>query len=120
LKALPFDRQEVKVDATMNYRKRGLRYFSGFDFALTAAYRVKNSEPNDIDVAFIFPIELNKSQVLLSELKFQVDGKDAELDLGKGGNRLMWTGRIAKGASAASASRPFAASSTRKPACASA
>jgi hypothetical protein len=99
LKKLPFDRQEVKVDAKMNYRKRGLRYFSGFDFALTAAYRVKNTEPNDIDVAFIFPIELNKSQVLLSELKFQVDGEDAELDLGKGGNRLVWTGRIAKGQS---------------------
>ena len=100
LKKLPFDRQQVQIDARMNYRKRGLRYFSGFTFAFAAAYRVKNSEPNDIDVAFIFPIELNKSQVLLSELKFQVDGKDAELDLGKGGNRLMWTGRIAKGESA--------------------
>jgi hypothetical protein len=99
LKKLPFDRQEVKIDAKMNYRKRGLRYFSGFDFALTAVYQVKNTEPNDIDVAFIFPIELNKSQVLLSELKFQVDGEDAELDLGKGGNRLVWTGRIAKGQS---------------------
>jgi hypothetical protein len=99
LKKLPFDRQEVKIDAKMNYRKRGLRYFSGFDFALTAVYRVNNAEPNDIDVAFIFPIELNKSQVLLSELKFQVDGEDAALDLGKGGNRLVWTGRIAKGQS---------------------
>lgn len=96
LKKLPFDQQQIQVDAKMNYRKRGLRYFSGFDFALTAVYRVKNTEPNDIDVAFIFPIELNKSQVLLSELRFQVDGKDAELDLGKGGNRLVWTGRIAK------------------------
>jgi hypothetical protein len=100
LKALPFDQQQIQVDAKMNYRKRGLRYFSGFDFAFTAAYRVKNTEPNDIDVAFIFPIELNKSQVLLSELKFRVDGKDARLDLGKGGNRLVWTGRIAKGESA--------------------
>jgi len=99
LKKLPFDRQEIKIDAKMNYRKRGLRYFSGFDFALTAVYRVKNAEPNDIDVAFIFPIELNKSQVLLSELTFQVDGRDAELDLGRGGNRLVWTGRIAKGQS---------------------
>jgi len=99
LKKLPFDRQEIKIDAKMNYRKRGLRYFSGFDFALTAVYRVKNAEPNDIDVAFIFPIERNKSQVLLSELTFQVDGRDAELDLGRGGNRLVWTGRIAKGQS---------------------
>src|SRR2546430_2301813 len=30
----------------------------------------------------------------------QVRGKDAKLDLGKGGNRLVWTGRIAKGESA--------------------
>jgi hypothetical protein len=100
LKAMPFDQQHVQVDATMNYRKRGLRYFSGFDFALTAAYRAKNSEAYDIDVAFIFPIEVNKSKVLLSELQFQVDGKEAKLELGKNGNRLVWTGRIARGASA--------------------
>src|SRR5262249_51721911 len=50
LKALPFDQQQIQIDAKMNYRKRGLRYFSGFDFALTAAYRVRNVEPNDIDV----------------------------------------------------------------------
>jgi hypothetical protein len=100
LKALPFDKQAVQVDARMNYRKRGLRYFSGFDFALTAAYEVVNSERADIDVAFIFPIEVNKSQVLLSELQFRVDDKEARLDLGKQGNRLVWTGRIAKGATA--------------------
>lgn len=101
LKALPFDQQQIQVDAKMNYRKRGLRYFSGFDFVLTAAYQVKNTQPNDIDVAFVFPIELNKSQVLLSDLSFRVNGKEAKLDLGKAGNRLVWTGRIAKGEGAA-------------------
>jgi hypothetical protein len=98
LKPLAFDRQHVQVKAQMNYRKRGLRYFSGFDFTLDADYAVVNREGRDIDVAFIFPIEMDKSQVLLSELQFLVDGKESSLDLGESGNRLVWTGRIAKDA----------------------
>ncbi len=100
LKPLPFDRQHVEVQAKMNYRKRGLRYFSGFDFTLDASYAVNNPESHDIDVAFIFPIEMDKSQVLLSELQFLVNGEKASLDLGESGNRLVWTGRIAKGTTA--------------------
>lgn len=100
LKPLAFDRQHVEVLAKMNYRKRGLRYFSGFDFNLGAEYAVVNREGHDIDVAFIFPMEMDKSQVLLSELQFLVDGQEASMDLGDSGNRLVWTGRIAKGATA--------------------
>ena len=82
-KPLSFNRQEVLLDAVMNYRKRGLRYFSGFDFSLAADYAAHNPEPNDIDVAFVFPIVVDKSQVLLSELQFRVDGKDAQFDSGR-------------------------------------
>ncbi|HEX8825524.1 MAG TPA: hypothetical protein VF794_36785 [Archangium sp.] len=98
LKPLPFDKQHVQVQARMNYRKRGLRYFSGFDFTLSADYAVVNREGHDIDVAFIFPIEVDKSQVLLSELQFLVNGAESSLDLGESGNRLVWTGRIPQGA----------------------
>lgn len=98
LKPLPFDQQHVQVQAKMSYRKRGLRYFSGFDFMLSADYAVVNREGHDIDVAFIFPIEVDKSQVLLSELQFLVNGAESNLDLGESGNRLVWTGRISQGA----------------------
>jgi len=98
LKPLPFAKQHVQVQARMNYRKRGLRYFSGFDFTLSADYAAVNREGHDIDVAFIFPIEVDKSQVLLSELQFLVNGAESSLDLGESGNRLVWTGRIPQGA----------------------
>jgi hypothetical protein len=98
LKPLPFDKQHVQVQAQMNYRKRGLRYFSGFDFTLAADYAVVNREGHDIDVAFIFPIEMDKSQVLLSDLQFLVNGTEASLDMGESGNRLVWTGRISQAA----------------------
>ncbi|WNG17532.1 hypothetical protein [Cystobacter fuscus] len=98
LKPLPFAQQHVQVQAEMNYRKRGLRYFSGFDFNLSADYAAVNREGHDIDVAFIFPIEMDKSQVLLSDLSFLVDGAEADLDMGESGNRLVWTGRIPQGA----------------------
>ncbi len=97
LRPLAFEKQHVEVTAQMNYRKRGLRYFSGFDFALVASYSAANREAHDIDVAFVFPIEVNKSQVLLSELGFEVNGKKEQLDLGDKGDRLLWTGRIPAG-----------------------
>jgi len=100
LKAVAFDQQHVQVDAKMSYRKKGLRYFSGFDFNFSGRYTAVNRFDHDADVAFIFPVTANKSQVLLSELVFKVNGADASLDLGEEGNRLMWTGRISKGATA--------------------
>lgn len=97
LAPLSLSQQQVKVDATMNYRKRGLAYFSGFDFVFDGTYLAENPEAHDIDVAFVFPIEVDKSQVLLSELSFTVDGKPSSMDLGEHGDRLVWTGRLPVG-----------------------
>ena len=97
LAPLSLSQQQVAVAATMNYRKRGLAYFSGFDFTFDGTYVAENPEPYDIDVAFIFPIEVDKSQVLLSELAFTVDAAPSSLDLGERGDRLVWTGRLPVG-----------------------
>lgn len=97
LAPLSLSQQQVKVDATMNYRKRGLAYFSGFDFVFDGTYLAENPEAHDIDVAFVFPIEVDKSQVLLSELAFTVDGQPSSMDLGEQGDRLVWTGRLPVG-----------------------
>lgn len=98
LEPLSLARQHVTVDARMNYRRRGLRAFSGFDFDFTGQYAVENPRPHDIDVAFVFPIEVNKAQVLMSDLQFLVDGQPAPLELGEERNRLVWTGRVQSGA----------------------
>jgi hypothetical protein len=97
LEPLPLTRQSVAVDATMNYRKRGLVYFSGFDFRFTGDYATENPFDRDVDVAFVFPISLEKNKVLLSELAFTVNGAPAPVELGKGGDKLLWTGRLRPG-----------------------
>lgn len=94
LTPLPLTRQQVSVDATMNYRKRGLVYFSGFDFRFTGAFDTENPLDRDIDVAFVFPISLEKNKVLLSQLAFTVNGAAAPVELGPGGDKLVWTGRL--------------------------
>ncbi len=98
LKPMPFDSQHVRVDAAMNYRKRGLRYFSGFDFTFRGDYAYANTSSHDEDVAFIFPIEFNKSQVLLSDVGLSVNGQPAQVELKENGTCLLWTGRVAGGA----------------------
>lgn len=97
LEPLPLTRQAVAVEATMNYRKRGLVYFSGFDFRFTGDYATENTFDREVDVAFVFPISLEKNKVLLSELAFTVNGAAAPVELGKDGDKLLWTGRLGPG-----------------------
>jgi hypothetical protein len=97
LAPLPLAAQLVEVDAEMNYRKRGLVYFSGFEFKFRGVYRVANPEPHDVDLVFVFPVQLERNQKLLSELAFRVDGKPVALELTGANDKLVYTGRLAKG-----------------------
>jgi hypothetical protein len=101
LETLPLARQDVAIDATMNYRKRGLAYFSGFDFTFRGAYEVANGEGKTIDLVFVFPIQMSKNKVLLSDLELRVDGEPQPVDLAENADRLVWTGRLADGESLA-------------------
>ena len=97
LEAMPLARQEVAVDAEMNYRKRGLTYFSGFDFTFRGDYGVANPHDHAIDAVFVFPLSAERAQTLLSDLRFTVDGVDAPIQLREGDDKLIWTGRIEAG-----------------------
>lgn len=94
LAPLPLSRQTIVVDATMSYRKRGLVYFSGFDFTFAGDFDVANTVGREIDVALVFPIGLEKNKVLLSDLSFTVDGVAAPVALGPEGDQLVWTGHL--------------------------
>jgi len=96
LRPLPLSRQHVEVDARMNYRKRGLVYFSGFDFGFEGKYEVANDQVHDIDLVFVFPVQAEKNRILLSDLSFSVNGKPAPIDLAVG-DALVWTGRARPG-----------------------
>jgi hypothetical protein len=74
LESLPLEYQDVHVSAGMSYRKRGLVYFSGFEFTFQGRYQVTNNEAHDIDIAFVFPINLERNKVLLSDLTFTIGG----------------------------------------------
>lgn len=99
LEAMPLAAQDITIDATMNYRKRGLVYFSGFDFSFRASYAIENDRGKTIDLVFVFPIQMSKNTVLLSDLDFRVDGTPQPIDLAADADRLVWTGRLEDGAS---------------------
>ncbi len=96
LEPLALAKQHVDVEARMNYRKRGLVYFSGFDFAFRGRYEVQNPEARDVDLVFVFPIEAPRNQILLSDLQFLVDGQPAAVAAEREA-ALVWTGRAAPG-----------------------
>lgn len=97
LQPMALDSQRIRVDAGMNYRKRGLIYFSGFDFQFSGDYRVKNDRKHDVDLVFVFPIRMQSNQVLLSDLRFEVDGRAEPIDLASDQDKLVWTGRAKAG-----------------------
>lgn len=97
LEALPLAGQDVAVEATMNYRKRGLAYFSGFDFSFRASYKIENDRGKTIDLVFVFPIQMSKNAVLLSDLSFRVNEEPQPIDLAADADRLVWTGRLDDG-----------------------
>lgn len=97
LEALPLASQRVRVDAAMNYRKRGLVYFSGFDFDFDGRYTLRNDRGKTIDVVFVLPLPMIKNQVLLSDLSFEVGGESQKVELAAGRDRLQWSGRLADG-----------------------
>jgi hypothetical protein len=96
LKPLGLSLQQIKLDAVMNYRKRGLVYFSGFDFTFAGTYEVANPEERDIDIVFVFPVSLDRNKVLLSELDFTVNGEPSKVELSEQGDKIVWTGRLKK------------------------
>lgn len=89
--------QEVIITAAMNYRKRGLVFFSGFEFSFSGSYLIRNENGFDQDLAFIFPIALEKNKVLLSDLNFSINGEPTRIDLVDEGDKLLWTGRLEQG-----------------------
>jgi hypothetical protein len=99
LESLPLEYQDVHVSAGMSYRKRGLVYFSGFEFTFQGRYQVTNNEAHDIDIAFVFPINLERNKVLLSDLTFTIGGEPGRVDLTDDTGALYWTGRLASGQS---------------------
>ena len=61
-------------------------------------YSAENDQGRDIDIAFVFPINMEKNKVLLSNLVFTVDGEPKKAELDNGSDRLLWTGRLKSGA----------------------
>ena len=94
LHTMPFEEQKIYLDTKMNYRKRGLVYFSGFDFHFKGKYQIQNSEGYDIDIVFVFPLDLQKNKILLSDLTFNVNDKVAKINLNENSDKLIWTGRL--------------------------
>ncbi len=100
LQPLALGSQGITLDATMNYRKRGLVYFSGFEFGFRGRYSVVNPEPHAIDIVFVFPVHAQKNRIMLSDRTFLVDGEPAGMELDELTDKLVWTGRLERGGSA--------------------
>ncbi|MFT5445198.1 MAG: hypothetical protein ACI9DC_000358 [Gammaproteobacteria bacterium] len=94
LEKLSFDSQELEFSAKMSYRKRGLVYYSGFEFGFDGRYRLTNPTAKAIDAVFLFPIQADQNRILLSDFAFAVDGNAEVIPLHSHRDKLVWTGRI--------------------------
>lgn len=97
LEPLALSRQTVAVKTEMSYRKRGLVYFSGFEFVFGGEFAVENPEPHAIDIVFVFPVSVDRNRVLLSDFEFRANGEPESVALTDGRDTITWTGRLPEG-----------------------
>lgn len=89
----------VKVDLKVDYRKKGLVYYTGYNAEFTGQYTLKNPEKEKIYLSFIFPYPTKQGEGMLSDVKLLVNGEEDLKNTEYQPSLALWTGLLEAGAS---------------------
>jgi hypothetical protein len=85
-------RVDVVLDA--EYRRRGLVEFPGYEAKLKGEYRFQNPSSASTFIAFRIGLPVERSALMLSDLKLLVDGKEDPARTEYASDKIVWTGEI--------------------------
>jgi hypothetical protein len=83
---------DIAVTLKMDYRKKGLVYYTGYNAEFTGKYQINNPENENIYLSFIFPYPTQQGEGLLQNVKLLVNGKEDLEDTEYQPNLTLWTG----------------------------
>ena len=85
---------DVAVILDMDYRKKGLMYYTGYNTEFTGKYTLTNPEDENIYLSFIFPYPTRQGEGVLQNVKLLVNGEEDTKDTEYQSNLILWTGLL--------------------------
>lgn len=85
---------DVRVKLEMDYRKKGLAYYTGYNAEFLGKYTVKNPQKEKIYLSFIFPYPMQQGEGILRDVKLLVNGQEEPANTEYQQNLALWTGLL--------------------------
>jgi hypothetical protein len=82
----------ITVTLEMDYRKKGLVYYTGYNAQFLGKYTLRNPENEKIYLSFIFPYPTTPGEGMLQNVKLLVGGQEDVEDTEYQPNLALWTG----------------------------
>lgn len=84
----------IAITLTMDYRKKGLNYYTGYNAEFQGTYQVHNPESEKIYLSFIFPYPTRQAEGMLQKVKLLVNGEEDIADTEYQPTLALWTGTL--------------------------
>jgi hypothetical protein len=85
---------EVTVDLDVDYRRRGITEYPGYDAKVKGEYVFANPSAEAAFVAFTIGLPVERSALMLRDLSLLVDGKEDAAHTEYVADRIAWRGKI--------------------------
>lgn len=86
---------DISVTLEVDYRKKGLVYYTGYNAEFVGKYTIQNPENENIYLSFIFPYPTRQGEGVLQNVKLLVNGEEDIEDTEYQPNLTLWTGLLA-------------------------
>jgi hypothetical protein len=87
-------RTDVQVDLDVDYRRRGITEYPGYEARVTASYEFPNPSSDAAFVAFTVGLPVERSALMLRDLALLVDGKEDAAHTEYSPEGIAWRGRV--------------------------
>lgn len=96
LEAGELTKSAVTVDLDVDYRRRGITEYPGYDARFQGDYEFQNpsSDGSSVFVAFTVGLPVERSALMLRDLSLLVDGKEDSTHTEYAGDKIAWRGRV--------------------------
>ncbi len=85
---------DIAVTLEMDYRKKGLVYYTGYNAEFQGTYTVRNPEAEKIYLSFIFPYPTRQGEGMLQNVKLLLNGEEDADNTEYQPNLALWTGML--------------------------
>jgi len=85
---------DISVKLEVDYRKKGLVYYTGYNADFAGKYSVLNPKSEKIYLSFIFPYPVKQGEGMLRDVKLLVNDKEDAENTEYQQNLILWTGLL--------------------------